>query len=87
VGRLSGDEFAILLPDLPGPGDAATLADRVAACFTEPFRIDGVPVAVATSVGTAVHHGPGGTVAELLREADAAMYRHKQRALPQAPPV
>jgi diguanylate cyclase (GGDEF)-like protein len=78
VGRLSGDEFAVLLPDVTGPADAAALAARVQACFAEPFRLDGERVSMGTSVGTAVHTGPGGTVAELLRAADAAMYRHKQ---------
>jgi diguanylate cyclase (GGDEF)-like protein len=79
VGRLSGDEFAVLLPGLAAAGDAAALADRVTACFDEPFRLDGERVVVGTSVGIAVHTGPGGTVKDLLRRADSGMYRHKQR--------
>jgi diguanylate cyclase (GGDEF)-like protein len=79
VGRLSGDEFAVLLPGLAAAADAAALADRVVACFDEPFRLEGELVRVETSVGIAVHTGPGGTVKELLREADTGMYRHKQR--------
>jgi diguanylate cyclase (GGDEF)-like protein len=82
VGRLSGDEFAVLLPGLAAAGDAAALADRVTACFDEPFRLDGEQVRMETSVGIAVHTGPGGTVKELLREADTGMYRHKQRRGP-----
>jgi diguanylate cyclase (GGDEF)-like protein len=78
VGRLSGDEFAVLLPGLAAAGDAAALADRVTGCFDEPFRLDGEQVRVETSVGIAVHTGPGGTVKELMRVADAGMYRHKQ---------
>jgi len=79
VGRLSGDEFAILLPGLVEPGDARRLADRVTDCFAEPFRLDGTAVTVGTSVGVAVHDPASGRTAEqLLREADAAMYRHKQ---------
>jgi diguanylate cyclase (GGDEF)-like protein len=79
VGRLSGDEFAVLLPGLAAAADAAALADRVVACFDEPFRLEGELVRVETSVGIAVHTGPGGTVKQLLREADTRMYRHKQR--------
>jgi diguanylate cyclase (GGDEF)-like protein len=81
VGRLSGDEFALLLPDLLGPQDAVHAAERVVACFTEPFLLDGVEVRVATSVGIAVHDGTAARTAEqLLREADAEMYRHKSRS-------
>ncbi|MBN1094239.1 sensor domain-containing diguanylate cyclase [Blastococcus sp. TML/M2B] len=77
VGRLSGDEFAIILPGLDDEADAHGLAARVVDCFAEPFRLEGREVAVGTSVGVAVHH-PGGDAEELLRRADAAMYRHKQ---------
>jgi diguanylate cyclase (GGDEF)-like protein len=79
VGRLSGDEFAIILPGLVDPQDAHRLADRVAGCFAEPFRLDGSQVEVGTSVGVAVHEpASDGTAEQLLRQADAAMYEHKQ---------
>jgi diguanylate cyclase (GGDEF)-like protein len=81
VGRLSGDEFALLLPGLAGPQDAHRTADRVAACFAETFRLEGTEVEVGTSVGVAVHDGVAERSAQqLLRQADAAMYRHKQRS-------
>jgi diguanylate cyclase (GGDEF)-like protein len=79
VGRLSGDEFAVLLPALNGPRAASAFAARIAACFEAPFRLEGEEVEVGTSVGMALREGAGGTVEEVLREADAAMYRHKQR--------
>jgi diguanylate cyclase (GGDEF)-like protein len=80
VGRLSGDEFAIILPGLVNPEDAHGLAERVARCFDEPFRLEGTHVTVGTSVGVAVHDGEDERTADqLLRAADAAMYRHKQR--------
>ncbi|MFD2092909.1 diguanylate cyclase domain-containing protein [Blastococcus deserti] len=81
VGRLSGDEFAIILPGLVDADDAHRLAERVSACFTEPFRLEGTDVPVGTSVGVAVHGGASEvrTAEELLRAADAAMYRHKER--------
>jgi diguanylate cyclase (GGDEF)-like protein len=80
VGRLSGDEFAIILPGLVDPGDAHRLAARVAGCFAESFRLEGTDVVVGTSVGVAVQREDAGerTAEQLLREADAAMYRHKQ---------
>jgi diguanylate cyclase (GGDEF)-like protein len=80
VGRLSGDEFAVILPGLVDPQDAHRLADRIAGCFTEPFRLDGTEVEVGTSVGVAVHEpGSDGTAEQLLGSADAAIYRGKQR--------
>ncbi|MGY1721433.1 diguanylate cyclase domain-containing protein [Blastococcus sp. SYSU DS0533] len=80
VGRLSGDEFAIVLPGLAGADHARTLAGRITACFDEPFRLEGTPVRVGTSVGAAVLGEDGARDADaLLREADAAMYRDKQR--------
>jgi diguanylate cyclase (GGDEF)-like protein len=87
VGRLSGDEFAMIVPGLVDD-EAAGVVDRVLGCFVEPFRVEGDYLTVGTSVGVAMHRGaphPGalhlGTEAaaeQLLREADAAMYRHKQ---------
>jgi diguanylate cyclase (GGDEF)-like protein len=84
VGRLSGDEFAVLLPALAGPHAASALAARVAACFETPFRLEGQEVEVGSSVGIALHAGTGGGVEELLRRADVAMYRNKElrRATP-----
>jgi diguanylate cyclase (GGDEF)-like protein len=80
VGRLSGDEFAVILPGLTEIEDAAGLAGRITDCFTEPFRLDGTEVRIATSVGlSATRAGNRRTAEELLRKADAAMYRHKQR--------
>ncbi|CCG05506.1 sensor domain-containing diguanylate cyclase [Blastococcus saxobsidens] len=80
VGRLSGDEFAVVLPALTGADDARRLADRVAGCFAEPFRLDGRPVRMGTSVGIAVlDAGLSRSADQLIRQADAAMYREKQR--------
>jgi diguanylate cyclase (GGDEF)-like protein len=86
VGRLSGDEFAVILPGIVEVADAASLATRISECFAEPFRLEGTDVPIATSVGMAVAR-PGGrrTAEELLRTADAAMYRHKQRGRPAVP--
>jgi GGDEF domain-containing protein len=57
------------------------LADRVDDCFGEPFRLEGRDVEVGTSVGVAIHDDDSyGSAEQLLREADAAMYRDKQRS-------
>jgi diguanylate cyclase (GGDEF)-like protein len=86
VGRLSGDEFAVILPGLVEIEDAAGLAARITDCFVEPFRLDGTEVRIGTSVGlSATRAGGARTAEELLRRADAAMYRHKQRGRPAVP--
>ncbi|MGK5114315.1 MULTISPECIES: diguanylate cyclase domain-containing protein [unclassified Geodermatophilus] len=77
VGRLSGDEFAVILPGLGRPEDADRVVARVLGCFDETFRLDRTDAAVGTSIGVAVHSGEWGTADVLLRAADAAMYRHK----------
>jgi diguanylate cyclase (GGDEF)-like protein len=77
VGRLSGDEFAVILPALAQPEDADRVVARVRRCFEETFRLEGAQVAVGTSVGVAVHSGEWGRPDVLLRDADAAMYRDK----------
>jgi diguanylate cyclase (GGDEF)-like protein len=79
VGRLSGDEFAILLPGLESDEDADRLAERVLRCFDQPFRVEGRDVVMGTSVGVALHRGMPTTADELIRSADGAMYRHKEQ--------
>ena len=79
VGRLSGDEFAVLLTGVSALPDAEDVARRIVACFDPTFRIDGRGLRVTTSVGVALHNGPEGRGDRLLRAADGAMYRAKQR--------
>ncbi|GAB2696477.1 EAL domain-containing protein [Thalassiella azotivora] len=79
VGRLSGDEFAVLLTGVTDSDLAADLARRIVGCFTEPFRLEGKENRVTASVGVAVHHGRDGRGDRLLRAADGAMYEAKQR--------
>jgi diguanylate cyclase (GGDEF)-like protein len=79
VGRLSGDEFAVVLRGLTSPEGADSLAQRVLACFDVPFRLEGRDVRIGTSVGVAVHAGGDGGPDLLLRRADAAMYADKHR--------
>ena len=76
VARISGDEFAVLLP---GVDRAAALAaaDRVLHAFDAPFVISGHPVLMTPSIGVAMAPEHGSDVETLLRHADAAMYQAK----------
>ena len=78
VGRFGGDEFVVLVT---GIDDAAIrdAANRLQGIFTEPFDIGlGRPYASSGSIGIALST-PDSTPETLLRDADVAMYRAKER--------
>ena len=77
--RPGGDEFTVLLDDPPASGAAARLAERLVASLALPFVIDGQEMFVTASIGIACHPADGGDAATLLKNADVAMYRAKQR--------
>jgi diguanylate cyclase (GGDEF)-like protein/PAS domain S-box-containing protein len=78
VARFGGDEFGILLEDIGGEREAIEMAERIAAVFTRPFVIGGAEHFVTTSIGIALAQG-GEPADDLLRDADAAMHRAKER--------
>ncbi len=80
VARFGGDEFVVLLDSVTGPQDAAHVAAKVLDAAQASYRLDGHDVSVAASVGVSVYPGDGTSADELVRSADAAMYRDKQRA-------
>jgi diguanylate cyclase (GGDEF)-like protein/PAS domain S-box-containing protein len=78
VARFGGDEFGILLEDIASEHDAIETAERIAAIFARPFVLSGSEHFVTTSIGIALARG-GEQADELIRDADAAMYRAKER--------
>ncbi|MBV9839682.1 MAG: EAL domain-containing protein [Solirubrobacterales bacterium] len=78
VARFGGDEFGILLDDISGEHDAVEMAERIAAVFTRPFVLAGTEYFMTTSVGIVLAQG-GELAEDLIRDADAAMYRAKER--------
>jgi diguanylate cyclase (GGDEF)-like protein len=78
VCRLGGDEFTVLLEDIAHVEDAARLADTLIADLGEPWRLShGGEVRVGASVGISLFPEHGDTAAELLQQADAALYQAK----------
>lgn len=75
VARLGGDEFVILCEDTT-PDEADQVAARIARLLATEVIIGDYPISVRTSIGL-VQANPSYSAAELLREADAAMYRAK----------
>ena len=78
MARLGGDEFVALLVDLPDPGAALPLVQRLLDAASSPIDIDGVAMRVSASVGVTMYpqvEEPDGD--QLLRQADQAMYSAK----------
>jgi diguanylate cyclase (GGDEF)-like protein len=79
VARLGGDEFAILLDGLADATEAEAVAAALAAAMEDPFPVGGREAMVTTSIGVAVAHPGQATPADLLRDADVALHRAKER--------
>ena len=78
VARLGGDEFVILL-DNPVNNDAvARIANRIVTTINMPMELRGKLASVGVSIGIAMHPVHGQTTAELMRNADTAMYVAKK---------
>lgn len=75
--RLGGDEFTILMDDIAGVEDATRLADRVQEELSVPFVLEGHEVFPTVSIGIALSKTGYQRAAEVLRDADIAMYRAK----------
>ena len=77
--RLGGDEFVLLLEDIDGPDKAIAVAERVLADCQTPLSIEGHEVLTGVSIGIAIGSARYAAAAELIRDADIAMYRAKHR--------
>lgn len=79
LSRLGGDEFAILLEDITEEATALSVAERLQTALQEPFLLDGRPVYCTLSIGIVLDAPRYTCGEELMRDADAAMYRAKKR--------
>jgi diguanylate cyclase (GGDEF)-like protein len=78
VARFGGDEFAILAEDISNERGATRVAEHIAEALTRPFILRQREHFVSASVGISI--GGGGEAPEaLIRDADAALYRAKER--------
>ena len=79
VARVGGDEFVVLLPEIARTEDAAVVAAKFLASVAEPFSAGGRRIDLTTSIGVSVFPDDGGDAETLLRSADNAMYRAKEK--------
>jgi diguanylate cyclase (GGDEF)-like protein len=77
VGRIGGDEFAVVQTDIVGPEQATSLALRLVKTLNAPYRVLGANVELGASVGVAIAPEQGHDADTLLRRADVALYRVK----------
>lgn len=77
VARIGGDEFLILAPKVRSWADASDLAWRVVRSIRDPIAVNGVEHLISASVGASVYPEDGATADEMVKRADAALYRAK----------
>ena len=80
VGRIFGDEFAILLEAPAGEEEAKRVAQRIEERLREPFRVEGHEVFVKASVGITLGESAEDKPDDVLRQADLAMYETKRHS-------
>ncbi|WP_200181444.1 sensor domain-containing protein [Ectothiorhodospira mobilis] len=80
LARFGGDEFVLLLSPLERPQDVIPVVEHLQQAFAEPFLLgDNSPMVLGFSIGIAVFPQDSDRAEELIRHADAAMYRAKNQ--------
>lgn len=77
IARLGGDEFTIIVEDLENAQDASLLGQKILKVLNKPIDLKHNVLYVSTSIGISIYPDDGGTSSNLLKYADAAMYRAK----------
>ncbi len=77
IARFGGDEFAILLQYIQQQQDITDIAERILTILRQPFQLQGHQYSISASIGIALGDREYQKPADLLRDADAAMYEAK----------
>ncbi|WP_374527191.1 putative bifunctional diguanylate cyclase/phosphodiesterase [Novosphingobium sp.] len=77
IGRLGGDEFQIMLPDIDDRGRLGEIAKTIITMVSQPYQIEGSRCVIGASVGIAIAPYDGITSEEVVRSADLALYASK----------
>ena len=78
VGRIGGDEFLVVCPDIGGPDQAMKLAERLAQALREEAYVATGSIVVQVSIGVAWSSGEGADADAIVAQADSAMYESKR---------
>jgi diguanylate cyclase (GGDEF)-like protein/PAS domain S-box-containing protein len=79
VARVGGDEFLLLLPEIGQAAYASSIAGKILQAFRRPFAFDGNLLYITTSIGITVFPDDGTDADTLVKNADIAMYRVKEK--------
>ncbi|MCJ7663194.1 MAG: PAS domain S-box protein [Desulfobacterales bacterium] len=79
VARAGGDEFLLLLSEIASIKDATTIAQKILAAFRKPFVINDHEIMITTSIGIAIYPDDSDDASTLMKHADVAMYRAKDK--------
>jgi diguanylate cyclase (GGDEF)-like protein len=77
IGRLGGDEFQVILPDIDDRGRLGEIAKTIITMISQPYQIEGSRCVIGASVGIAIAPYDGIDSEELVRSADLALYASK----------
>ena len=77
IGRLGGDEFQIMLPDLDDRGVLGEIAGKIIAMLTQPYSLEEGRCVIGASVGIAISPHDGVSAEDIMRSADMALYAAK----------
>ncbi|MHB8848601.1 MAG: two-component system response regulator [Burkholderiales bacterium] len=80
VARFGGDEFVGFLNDVATPEDVVPIVDKFLDALAPPFMIDGHELFISGSIGISLYPDNGTDTQTLMKNADIAMYRAKQRS-------
>ena len=79
MARFGGDEFVVLLQDIEGRGQAASVARRIIRSVNDPIVVEEQSTRPTVSIGIALYPDDGDTTEEIFRNADAAMHAVKRK--------
>ncbi|MFT6985324.1 MAG: diguanylate cyclase (GGDEF)-like protein/PAS domain S-box-containing protein [Psychromonas sp.] len=78
VGRIGGDEFVVLLPNIKSEQDAIDVAEKIRTALNQSFSLAKQALNISSSIGVAIFPQHGGDEMQLMKNADIAMYRAKE---------
>jgi predicted signal transduction protein with EAL and GGDEF domain len=79
LARIGGDEFTFIIPDITDKQITRGIAERILNLFKEPFEISDREIFISTSIGIAFYPDDGNDVETVLKNADTAMYKAKEK--------